>query len=166
MMIEETTATAAGTRSFIWPPDCRKTYFYSSARDSLDASRNSRDLDAGRVGPDPTPSLSIVAANSSRSPEVRVSVAASIQPSTCAGDLAPTIAPVTPGHVRVHATATADTLVLCRSAIGFSASRSAMFFSSHGVWKFGALLRQSSSAIFFTRSAENVSVRMPDCMGL
>src|SRR6266550_5572642 len=119
MMIEETTATAAGTRSFIWPPGCRKRFFYSSARDSLGASRNSRDLDAGRVGPDPTPSLSIVAAISSRSPELRMSVAASIHPSTCDGDLAPTIAPVTPGQVRVHATAMADTLALCRSAIGF-----------------------------------------------
>src|SRR5258706_4811399 len=105
MMIEETTATAAGTRSFIGSPGCRKTHFYSSARDSLDASRNSRDLDAGRVGPDPTPSLSIVAAISSRSPELRVSVAASIQPSTCDGDLAPTIAPVTPGHIGAQAEA-------------------------------------------------------------
>jgi aryl-alcohol dehydrogenase-like predicted oxidoreductase len=51
-------------------------------------------------------------------------------------------------------------------AIGTSASRRAMFFSSFGVWKFGDLERQSSAAIFFTRSTEKESVRMPVCIGL
>jgi L-asparagine transporter-like permease len=58
-----------------------------------------------------------------------VSVAAPSQPSTCDGERAPTIAPVTPGQVSVQAMATDDTVVLCRFAIGISALRSAMFLS-------------------------------------
>src|SRR5712671_2187337 len=125
-----------------------------------------RGGEGGRVGPDPTPSFSIDAAISSRSVGFRVSVAASIQPSTCDGDLLPTIAPVTAGHDSVHASATAATVVSCLFAIGLSESRSARFFSSQGVWKFDDFLRQSSGAICFTRSAEKESVRMPACMGL
>ena len=67
---------------------------------------------AGRVGPEPAPVRSIASAISSRSLLGNVSVAAPTQPSTCSADLAPTIAPVTPGHASVHAIATDDTVVL------------------------------------------------------
>src|SRR5207245_750621 len=59
------------------------------------------------------------------SASVSVSAAAPIQPSTCAGDRAPTIAPLTPGQASVQATATAATVAPCRCAIGRSASASA-----------------------------------------
>src|SRR3954471_16602665 len=86
--------------------------YRASSCDSLDTGREASRADGGRVGPDPTPSLSIEAAISSRSRVLSSRVAASIQPSICAGDLAPTIAPVTPGQVRVHATAIAAIVVL------------------------------------------------------
>ena len=63
------------------------------------------------------------AGTSSRSPSVSSTRAPSIHPSTWSGDRPPTIAPLTPGHASVHATATAATLVSCRSATGLSASR-------------------------------------------
>ena len=93
-------------------------------------------------------------------------VAAAIQPSTWAAERAPTIAPVTPGQQRVHATATAATVIPCRSAIGFKASRSARFRSSLGGWNSSARRRQSSVASAAMRSAEKRSVRSPACMGL
>src|SRR2546425_1635891 len=64
-------------------------------------------LATGRVGPVPPPVRAIAAAISSRSAAVSSSVAAPIQPSTCPAVRAPTIAPVTPGHASVHATAMA-----------------------------------------------------------
>src|SRR5277367_7081890 len=73
--------------------------------------------DAGREGPLPAPLRSIASAICSSSETVRDKLAASIQPLTCAGLLAPTIAPVTPGHARVHATATAPTSTLLRLAM-------------------------------------------------
>ena len=71
---------------------------------------------------------------SSRSEVVNSSDAAPIQPSTCCGDLAPTIAPETPGQANVHATATAEMVVLWRSAIGRSASRNARLRLRFGSW--------------------------------
>lgn len=80
--------------------------------------------------------------------------------SICSGVRAPTMAPVTPGHASVHATATADTVTPRRSAIGRSASRSAKFRE-----RFGSVNctepRRQSSAIAATRLAENVSVSRP-----
>src|SRR3954462_7486382 len=87
-------------------------HYRASSCDSLDTGREASRRDGGRVGPDPTPSLSIEAAISSRSRALSSRVAASIQPSICAGDLAPTMAPVTPGQARVHAIATAAVVVL------------------------------------------------------
>src|SRR4051812_37297642 len=117
------------------PPSARRlaSDYRASSCDSFAVVDADRGLDGGCVGPDPTPSRSIVAAISSRSPALSSRVAAPIQPSICAGDLAPTIAPVTPGHARVQATATAATVVSWRFAIGASASRSPMFFSRRGV---------------------------------
>ena len=63
--------------------------------------------------------------------------AAGIQPSTCSGERAPTIAPLTPGHDNTQAMAIALTVVSWRAAIGFSASRNAMFRSSCGDWNSG-----------------------------
>ena len=87
---------------------------------------------AGRTGPAPAPVRETAAAISSRSAGVSSSVAAPIQPSTCAAVRAPTIAPVTPGHASVQATATAETVAPCRRAIGASASRSARFLPRAG----------------------------------
>src|SRR3989449_7258831 len=64
----------------------------------------------GRTGPVPAPVRLMAPAISSKSASVRVSAAAPIQPSTCAGDRAPTIAPLTPGQASVQATATAATV--------------------------------------------------------
>src|SRR5258708_38203717 len=63
----------------------------------------------GDAGPAPASVWRIAAAISSRSSVASVIHAASIQPSTCSGVRAPTIAPVTPGHASVQATAIADT---------------------------------------------------------
>jgi len=54
----------------------------------------------------------MASAMSSRSSAASASVAAPIQPSTCAAELAPTIAPVTPGHASVQAIAIDETVVL------------------------------------------------------
>ena len=81
------------------------------------------------AGPAPASVRWIDDAISSRSCCVSISDAAPIQPSTCAGVRAPTIAPVTPGHASVQAMATADTDVPWRVAIGRSASRSARLLS-------------------------------------
>src|SRR5439155_19414501 len=64
----------------------------------------------GRTGPVPAPVRLIAPAISSRSASVSSRLAAPIQPSTCAGDRAPTIAPVTPGQASVQATAAAATV--------------------------------------------------------
>ena len=93
-------------------------------------------------------------------------VAAAIQPSTCAAERAPTIAPVTPGQQMVLATAAAAIVILRRSAIGFYASRRARFRSRRGGWNSSARLRQSSVASAAMRSDENRSVRSPACIGL
>src|ERR1700687_227668 len=63
---------------------------------------------------------------SSRSCGVSTIEAAPIQPSTCAGLRAPTMAPVTPGQASVHAMAIAATPVPRRCATGFSASTRAL----------------------------------------
>src|SRR5690606_7854490 len=65
----------------------------------------------GRAGPDPAPVWRIAFSISSRSASLRMSVAAAIQPSTCSGERAPTIAAVTCGHAHVHATAIAPAVV-------------------------------------------------------
>ncbi len=117
-------------------------------------------------GPEPAPVRSIAARISARSVGSSRREAAAIQPSTCSGLRAPTIAPVTPGQASVQATATAETETPCRAAIGRSASRSARLRERLGSWNCGPRLRQSSEAIAATRSFENASVRMPDCIGL
>ena len=103
---------------------------------------------------------------SSSSSSVSTMEAAPIQPSTCFGVRAPTIAPVTPGHASVHAMAIADTEVARRSAIERRASRSWRFRRRFGAWKSGARRRQSSSASAATRSAVKLSVSKPECIGL
>src|SRR5579859_4331993 len=70
-------------------------------------------------------------------------LAASIQPSTWRGLRAPTIAPVTPGHASVQATATAATLVWRRSAMPRIASATARFRASAGALKLSFRDRQS-----------------------
>ena len=117
-------------------------------------------------GPQPAPVCCVAVAISSRSDGASVSEAASIQPSTCAGVRAPTMAPVTPGHASVHAIASAETEVSWRVAIRRSASRKARFRPSRGCWNSGARRRQSSSASDATRSAVKLSVSRPDCIGL
>jgi hypothetical protein len=97
---------------------------------------------------------------SSRSSRVSSSVAAPIHPSTCSGERAPTIAPVTPGHARVQAIATALTVVSCRRAIGRSASRSDKLRLKRGGLKSGERRRQSSGARAWTRLSVNRSVRL------
>jgi hypothetical protein len=76
------------------------------------------------------------------------------------------MAPVISGHVRTQAIATALTVVLCLSAIGFNASRRARFRSRFGDLNSSPRRRQSSGANAATRLALKVSVRMPDCIGL
>jgi hypothetical protein len=76
------------------------------------------------------------------------------------------MAPVTPGQANVQATATAETDVPLRYATGLSAPRRARLRDSFGSRNSAERRRQSSSAIVARRSAENVSVRMPDCIGL
>src|SRR5579859_4668169 len=71
----------------------------------------------GLAGPLPASSASIALAIFAMSSAESWSEAASIQPSTCCGLRAPTMAPVTPGHASVHATAAAATVVRCRSEI-------------------------------------------------
>ena len=58
---------------------------------------------ATRAGPTPALVRRMAEAISSRSSSVSTIDAAEIQPSTCFGVRAPTIAPVTPGHESVHA---------------------------------------------------------------
>ena len=76
------------------------------------------------------------------------------------------MAPVTPGQARVQATATAETVVPWRAAMGRRASRKAMLRPSSGSLKLPERRRQSSAAMRATRSAEKPSVRIPDCIGL
>ena len=91
-------------------------------------ARRSRILLAhGRMGPLPAPVASIASAITARSLLSSASVDESIQPSTCAVLRASTIAPLTPGHARVQATATAATVVLWRAAIGVSACANSRF---------------------------------------
>jgi len=103
---------------------------------------------------------------SARSSSARVSVAPPIQPSTCSGERAPTIAPLTPGQRVTQATATAATVAPCRAAMGRRASRSDRLRLSSGSLNEGGRRRQSSAAMAATRAALNESVRMPDAMGL
>lgn len=77
----------------------------------LPAQRRAATSTGGRAGPAPAPVRAMAAAISSKSAASSSSRAASIQPSTWAGVRAPTIAPLTPGQARVHATATAATVV-------------------------------------------------------
>ena len=60
------------------------------------------------------------------------------------------MAAVTPGHAFTHATATADTVVLWRCAIGRRESRNAKLRLRFGSWNSGERRRQSSSAKFAT----------------
>ena len=86
----------------------------------------------GGMGPTPAPVRRIAAAMSSRSSAVSVSDAAPIQPWTCSGARAPTIAPDTPGQASSHAIATADVVVAWRFATGRSASRKVQVFLQLG----------------------------------
>ncbi len=99
-----------------------------------------------RIGPSPAPVALRAAAISARSASVSSSEAAGSQPSTCSGDRAPTIAPDTPGTVRVQAAATGPTPTPCRSAIGRSASTRARLRASPSPEKSGLRERQSSGA--------------------
>ena len=67
------------------------------------------EISPGRAGPCPAPVDWIAAAISSSSGGDRISRAPPTQPSTCCGLRAPTIAPVTAGHARTQAIATAGT---------------------------------------------------------
>src|ERR1700716_3969892 len=75
------------------------------------------------MGPDPACVRSTAAAISARSAASSVRLPAVIHPSTCCGERAPTIAPLTPGQLSVQATATAAIDPPYRDAIGCSASR-------------------------------------------
>ena len=123
-------------------------------------------LTRGLDGPVPAPVDLMARAISSRSAAVRSRLAASIQPSTCSGERAPTIAPVTPGQLSVQAIATDETDVPCRCAMGFRASRSATLRSRLGELNSGDRRRQSSFAMCETLWALNRSVSNPDCIGL
>src|ERR1019366_2153953 len=118
------------------------------------------------TGPEPAAVCRRAPAIAARSDTSRSSDPAAIQPSTCSGLRAPTMAPVTPGDARVQATATADTVTPWRSAMGRSASRSAMLRERCGSVNSEERRRQSSSAIAARRCTENVSVSRPDCIGL
>jgi hypothetical protein len=120
----------------------------------------------GVVGPVPAPVRTIAVAISSRSTAVNSRLAAAIQPFTCWGERAPTMAPVTPGQAITHASATADTVVLWRCAIGRRASLKAKLRLRLGSWKSGERRLQSSWENFATLSAVKPSVSSPDCMGL
>jgi len=91
----------------------------------LSSRRDDTRHDHTRTGPSPAPVCSIAIAIRSRSACVSRRSAAPIQPSTCAAFRAPTIAPVTPGHASVHATATATTVAAVgpRSASARRAAR-------------------------------------------
>jgi hypothetical protein len=121
---------------------------------------------SGRTGPPPAFVRSMADAISTKSCCVSETEAAPIQPSTCSGVLAPTIAPVTAGHARSHAMAIEATDVSCRLAIGRSASRRARLRPRSGCPNSGARRRQSSAANEDTRSAVKASVSRPDCIGL
>ncbi len=124
-------------------------------------------LSAPRVrGADPAPVARAVAAISSRSTALDSSSAVPIQPSTCSGARAPTIAPLTPGQASVQATATEATVVPRGSAMGRRASRSDRLRVNSGSVNAAAVRRQSSSAMASTRVELNVSVRMPFFIGL
>jgi hypothetical protein len=111
----------------------------------------------GCAGPLPAPVVAIAAAISRRSSGIRRSVAASSQPSTCAGLRAPTMAPVTAGHAKVHATVTSATLLSCRAAIGRTASARTRLRIRPSPVKSGDCERQSSLGRDLARSA----VRLP-----
>src|SRR5215469_16625581 len=120
----------------------------------------------GAEEPVPAPVLSIAFAISSRSAWVNSRLPPPIQPSTCSGERAPTIAAVTPGQLSTHAIATEETDVPRRFAIGRNASRRARLRSRFGELNSGARRRQSSAAKLATLSALDRSVRSPDCIGL
>ena len=86
-------------------------------------------------------------------PRSSVIAAAPIQPSTCSGVRAPTIAPVTPGQASVQAMATATTM--CRAARRSAAARRAGRGSgaSSAPGTPASARRQSSAASAATRSA-------------
>jgi hypothetical protein len=92
---------------------------------------------------------------------VRRSVAASSQPSTCAGLRAPTMAAVTAGHAKVHATATLATLVPWRVAIGRIAFATARLRARPSPVKSGEPERQSSLGRDVARSAGKGSRQQP-----
>ncbi len=127
-------------------------------------SKSSRYL--GKAGPAPAPLLPTARAISSRSSRVSSRVAAPIHPSTCSGDRAPTMAPVTPGQARVQAIATAPTVVPCAAPRAEGNHGEQDSVPSRGGLKSGDRRRQSSSAMVSTRSSENRSVSSPDCSGL
>ena len=85
-----------------------------------------------RTGPAPAPVRSTARAISSKSFALSCTFAAATHASTCSGLRAPTIAPVTPGHASVHATATAEMETRWRSATGRSASRNSRLFFRFG----------------------------------
>ena len=90
-----------------------------------------------------------------------------IQPSTCSASRAPTIAPVTPGHASVQATATAATDVPCASAIGTIASRSARLRERRGSANTSGIpWRQSLGSRRGRPLALKRSVSSPDIIGL
>src|SRR3984893_1269736 len=120
----------------------------------------------GWVGPTPACVRSTALAISSRSSGARVKLPAAIHPSTCSGDRAPTIAPLTPGQLKVQAIATAETETPCRDAIGRRASRSDRLRLTNGSLNSGLRRRQSTDSMGSTRSRLKLSVRMPDCIGL
>src|SRR5271166_1235814 len=120
----------------------------------------------GLTGPVPAPFRSIEVAIASMSEGVRDKVAASIQPSTCTGLRAPTIAPVTPGHASVHATATAAAVVRCCSATWPIASATARLRFSASPLKSALRDRQSFVGRDAARSALNDPLSRPDCIGL
>src|SRR5262245_4154349 len=99
-----------------------------------------------RVGPVPAPVRSIAHAISARSFSVSARRPASIQPSTCFGLRAPTIAPVTAGAASAHATATAPTGDSWRAAIGRRAAAGGGVAWGLGVWEAGDREAQSAAA--------------------
>src|SRR5665647_750062 len=81
---------------------------------------------------------------SSRSSSVSSTDALSIHPSTCSGERAPTMAPLTPGQRVTQATATAATVAPRRAPMGRRASRSDRLRPSSGSLNEGGRRRPPS----------------------
>src|SRR5262249_16673924 len=121
---------------------------------------------SGLLGPPPAPVRPIATASSAKSACDSSSRAASIQPSTCAGERAPTMAPVTSGQASVQATATDAVLVPRRAAMGFMASARARLRLRFSPPNSLLRVRQSSSGKAAARSVVKRPLKRPDCIGL